>query len=738
MMRFVSNIKRMKTLGVIVLTAIATLIVTWAADLRFDWPPQQILLALENFRLHERQRSEDRFRIVLCWLEDDKSGDDTRTVEQTFASIKGVEMVRSAKSIAAFGAADEWLPSMRENADELMEDWNADLVIAGRVKKPGEILSLWMVPRLGEGTLDRGDQPYSLEDVTLGEDFRVDLQTQLVAMAMAAVIPLAYNDTRSRVLQEELGDATEKLGRLLNGDTIRKPGHRMTLQRALGDGLHTLGEREIDTKHLEKATAAYRAALKEDGQESMPKARTIVQNNLGNTLLVLGQRKASTNLLKQAVGAYRAALADASREQDMLAWAIAQTNFGVALWALGRQGKDSEILMQAVAAHRAALARISREQHALQWGIIQTNLGTALWALGFQERDSDILMQAVTAHRAALEILTRERAPLKWATAQNDLGIALSDLGKMERNTEPLEAAVAAYRAALEVRTRERTPLDWTITQTNLGKALSTVGYWTEDINILEQAVAAHRAVLEVRDREQAPFDWATTQTDFGNALLALGKRSGGMKYLEQAVAAYRVVLEVRNREQASLGEDWALQTNLGNALWALGLGSKNSDMLKQAVAAYRAALKLRTREQAPLIWASVQTKLGDALKALAKQRTETDTGIKFLYQAVAAYRAALEVRTREREPHDWSTTQNNLGGALLALGQRRGVVKYIEQAVAAYRAALKVRTREQTPFHWKSTRNNLNRALVLLREYGRPDAKSAPPLETRSFSKPY
>ena len=150
---------------------------------------------------------------------------------------------------------------LQERAHAVLEEWKADLVIAGRVKKPGEALSLWMVPGLGEGTLDRGDRPYRLEDVTLGEDFQVDLQTQLVAMALAAVIPLAYNEERSRVLQEELGESTEKLARLLNGDTIKKPRHRMTLQRALGDGLHTLGERELDTANLEKAVAAYRAAL---------------------------------------------------------------------------------------------------------------------------------------------------------------------------------------------------------------------------------------------------------------------------------------------------------------------------------------------------------------------------------------------------------------------------------------------------------------------------------------------
>jgi hypothetical protein len=37
----------------------------------------------------------------------------------------------------------------------------------------------------------------------------------------------------------------------------------------------------------------------------------------------------------------------------------------------------------------------------------------------------------------------------------------------------------------------------------------------------------------------------------------------------------------------------------------------------------------------------------------------------------VAAYRAALEERTRDRVPLDWATTQNNLGTALATLGAR-------------------------------------------------------------------
>ena len=60
----------------------------------------------------------------------------------------------------------------------------------------------------------------------------------------------------------------------------------------------------------------------------------------------------------------------------------------------------------------------------------------------------------------------------------------------------------------------------------------------------------------------------------------------------------------------------------------------------------------------------------------------------------MAAYRAALEVYTREQLPQQWATTQNNLGNVLRDLGERASGeqgAQYLEQSVAAYRAALEV-----------------------------------------------
>ncbi len=145
-------------------------------------------------------------------------------------------------------------------------------------------------------------------------------------------------------------------------------------------------------------------------------------------------------------------------------------------------------------------------------------------------------------------------------------------------------------------------------------------------------------------------------------------------------------------------------QNNLGNALWKLGERESGTARLEEAVAAYRSALEERTRERVPLDWAATQNNLGNPLWKLG----ERESGTARLEEAVAAYRSALEERTRERVPLDWAATQNNLGNALRTLGERESGTARLEEAVAVYRAALEEWTRERVPLNWAATQNNL------------------------------
>ena len=93
------------------------------------------------------------------------------------------------------------------------------------------------------------------------------------------------------------------------------------------------------------------------------------------------------------------------------------------------------------------------------------------------------------------------------------------------------------------------------------------------------------------------------------------------------------------------------------------------------------------------------------------------------LEEAVVAYREALKERTRERVPLQWATTQNNLGAALMLLGERESGTAKLEEAVVAYREALKERTRERMPLDWASSFGNEGIALIHLAERRRDAA---------------
>ena len=93
----------------------------------------------------------------------------------------------------------------------------------------------------------------------------------------------------------------------------------------------------------------------------------------------------------------------------------------------------------------------------------------------------------------------------------------------------------------------------------------------------------------------------------------------------------------------------------------------------------------------------------------------ERESGTERLEEAVVAYRAALEERTRERVPLLWATTQMNLGTALQTLGERESGTERLEEAVVAFRAALADWTPQVAP-HWhESAQQSLARTLSLI-----------------------
>ena len=159
---------------------------------------------------------------------------------------------------------------------------------------------------------------------------------------------------------------------------------------------------------------------------------------------------------------------------------------------------------------------------------------------------------------------------------------------------------------------------------------------------------------------------------------------------------------------------DWAgTQNNLGNALKSLGVRERNVERIEQGVNAYRAALEIFTRERAPRNWASTQHNLGSALASQGELAEDREC----LEAAVRAHEAALSVRTREESPLDWGRTQFSLGNALKALGELEESADLLNQAVTAYLAALEQCLLEEHDSYRRLIERNLGLAMLKLRE---------------------
>jgi hypothetical protein len=133
--------------------------------------------------------------------------------------------------------------------------------------------------------------------------------------------------------------------------------------------------------------------------------------------------------------------------------------------------------------------------------------------------------------------------------------------------------------------------------------------------------------------------------------------------------------------------------------------------LLEEAVEAFRAALQERTRERFPLQWARTQLNLGIALARLS----EPQGGTARLEEAVEAFRAALLEHTRDQVPLDWATAQHNLGIALRRLGELQGGTVRLEEAVQAHCAALEERTRGRVPLDGAASLGEQGIAMMLI-----------------------
>ncbi|HEY7644377.1 MAG TPA: hypothetical protein VH858_05010 [Hyphomicrobiales bacterium] len=194
------------------------------------------------------------------------------------------------------------------------------------------------------------------------------------------------------------------------------------------------------------------------------------------------------------------------------------------------------------------------------------------------------------------------------------------------------------------------------------------------------------------------------------NALYAEGAEKRDLEALTQAAIIYRKL--IRQTPRDALPDDWAaLQDDLGNTLLRIAARTKSVPGFEDAVAAFEAALEVRTQQKDPRLWALTSWHL-----ALALFRQGLMTGDTALFEkSLAAYESALSQIKQREMPMEWGLIQNEMGTVHLACGAREQEHKHLEQAVSAFRKALEASNPDRRPLDWGAKQNNLGTALTAL-----------------------
>lgn len=134
-------------------------------------------------------------------------------------------------------------------------------------------------------------------------------------------------------------------------------------------------------------------------------------------------------------------------------------------------------------------------------------------------------------------------------------------------------------------------------------------------------------------------------------------------------------------------------------------------EFLEKSYGAFEEALEVYTQVDFPQDWMMVQNNLGLAFRELSR-RSEGKERWEFLLASRNAYIAVLSECVEEDLLQYWAAAQNNLGLVLKDLGTSVEVgaerEEFLQASKAAFKAALEVYSKEDFPRYFDQIQENL------------------------------
>ena len=189
-------------------------------------------------------------------------------------------------------------------------------------------------------------------------------------------------------------------------------------------------------------------------------------------------------------------------------------------------------------------------------------------------------------------------------------------------------------------------------------------------------------------------------------ALYRKGQQVGDEAALSQSAKIFALALQ-QARAAGDKRAAAVAEIGVGKVLFAQAERGGDPAMPLDAVAAFRRALALLTRESDQALWSEVQIEFGSALALVGLREAGTD-GVARLQEAAAAYQSGLAALSREATPLRWALTQVKLGGVLVRSGERSNHPRFWLAAATALFNALEVFEAEGAAQHADMTRLSL------------------------------
>jgi hypothetical protein len=344
--------------------------------------------------------------------------------------------------------------------------------------------------------------------------------------------------------------------------------------------------------------------------------------------------------------------------------------------------------------------------------------------------------KALESFEEVRKYVSEEKYPDEVAELLDLIGIAKKELGIRREGKEGvtlLAESVVAHRQALEIANRINEPELLATIEANLAGSLYEQAIRVEgqdEKQLLNESEMAFRHALEIKKGSDKSTHRAKTLSNLGWILTTQAIRRGGeagQRLFSEALDLYRLALDAQAREQSR--EAWAhTEGNLAGTLLYFGLNKRDEDgkrMLAESAATYNNILEVFTREKYPELWAQTKSALGWALAQQGQFELPGEAGDRFLDNAVADFRDALEIQTREKLPQAWAITQINLGGTLYLKALRHGYDdRLLNEAAEAYHQASAVNTREHLPQLWALIQSSLGAVRLRQAEVAQEESK--------------